>query len=169
MQNFLIKKPLRIDIVACMSPCPSAPLSRVSLYLLILDVIHARDSSVSFNAKTSHIPSSVCTASGQPLVFPLHSIWLSAPRRHSSTQSQLDHLDQVFFWTVPRHSLHGQVSPSFSSRGRETERKQVRPKRSKCSCSILRVKLAIGAGSLRISTPEGCQFCTEVKVFAGVH
>lgn len=70
MQNFLIKKPLRIDIVACMSPCPSAPLSRVSLYLLILDVIHTRDSSVSFNAKTSLIPSSVCTASGQPLMFP---------------------------------------------------------------------------------------------------
>lgn len=154
-----------------MSPCPSAPLSRVSLYLLILDVIHTRDSSVSFNAKTSRIPSSVCTASGQPLIFPLHSIWLSAPRRHSSTQSQLDHLDQVFFWTVPRHSLHGQVSlsPSLSSRGRETERKQVRPKRSKCSCSILRVKLAIGAGSLRISTPEGGQFCIEVNVFAGVH
>lgn len=47
-------------------------------------------------------------------MFPLYWIRLSAPRRNSVTQSQLDHLDQVLFWTEPRHSLHSQVSLSLS-------------------------------------------------------
>lgn len=99
----------------CTNHSPSVLLCWVSLHQLILSVIHTGDLNVSPNAKTRGAASRLGSR------LPVKNLSCFLLTRYGflhpdgiPSRSQLDHLDQVYFWTVPHHSLFSEVSLSVS-------------------------------------------------------